>query len=100
MTAVYSVSTLAEHWECGTDTVYALIKSGDLQAFKLGGKLLRIRADEVERYECRQITACNDSEGNSRSSSTRAIDVTDIRLERRIERRPRPQLVHSGSDAR
>lgn len=97
MTAVYSVSSLAEHWECGTDTVYALIRSGDLQAFKLGGKLLRIRADEVERYECRENTPCNDTEVSSPSYSSKAIDATDIRLERRIERQPRPQLVHSGT---
>lgn len=46
--SVYSVATLADHWGCGTDTVYTLIRSGDLRAFKVGGKLLRIRMDEVE----------------------------------------------------
>ncbi len=97
---VYSVATLAEQWGCGTDTVYSLIHSGDLRAFRLGGKLIRIRADEVERYECRQNTPCNDSEASSPSSSMREVDVTDIRLERLIERPQRPQLVHSGSGAR
>lgn len=97
---VYSVATLARHWECGTDTIYSMIRSGDLQAFKVGGKLLRIRADEVERYECRTITACNDTEESSPSSSTREDDATDIRLERLIEHRPRPQLVHGGNAER
>lgn len=100
MTQVYSVSGLADHWGCGTDTVYSLIKGGDLPAFKLGGKLLRIRADEVERYECRTITASNDSASNLPSSFTRMESVTDIRLERLIERQPRPQLVHSGTSDR
>lgn len=98
--SVYSVATLAEHWGCGTDTVYALIHSGDLRAFKLGGKLLRIRADEVERFECRPITPSNDTGDSSPSYSMREIDATDIRLERLIERPRKPQLVHSGSGAR
>lgn len=96
---VYSVASLAEHWGCGTDTVYALIRSGDLHAFKLGGRLLRIRALEVERYECRTITASSDTEINLPSFGSRTDDATDIRLERLIERPQRPQLVHSGSAA-
>lgn len=95
-TAVYSVASLADHWGCGSDTVYSLIRSGDLRAFKLGGKLLRIRADEVESYECRN-TACNDIAESSPSFGTRPDDATDIRLERLIEHPPRPQLVHSGN---
>jgi excisionase family DNA binding protein len=97
--SVFSVATLAQHWGCGSDTVYSLIRSGDLRAFKLGGKLLRIRADEVERFEC-QNTACNDIEESSPLSGTKPDDATDIRLERLIERPQRPQLVHSGSGAR
>lgn len=96
MTAVYSVATLAERWGCGPDTIYSLIRSGDITAFKLGGKLLRIRADEVERYECQNI-ASNGSGENLPSSGTKEADATDIRLERLIERPRRPQLVHSGN---
>lgn len=99
MNTVYSVATLAEHWQCGTDTVYALIHSGELRAFRLGGKLLRIRGDEVERFEC-QTTACNDTGESSQSSGMRMDDATDIRLERLTARPQRPQLVHSGSGAR
>lgn len=99
MGSVYSVASLAEHWGCGTDTVYSLIKSGDLPAFKLGGRLLRVRGEEVEKFECRS-TASNDTEKSSPLSGTRTDDATDIRLERLIERPRRPQLVHSGSDAR
>jgi excisionase family DNA binding protein len=94
---VYSVATLAAHWGCGTDTVYALIRSGDLVAFKLGGRLLRIRALEVERYECQTTTASNDIGASSLLSGSRETDATDIRLERLIDRPQRPQLVHSGS---
>jgi excisionase family DNA binding protein len=91
------VATLAAHWGCGTDTVYALIRSGDLQAFRLGGKLLRIRGDQVERYEWQKATVSNDTGESSPSSGSREEDATDIRLERLIERPQRPQLVHSGN---
>ncbi|ASY45328.1 hypothetical protein CJD35_13475 [Sphingobium xenophagum] len=96
MGKVHSVASLAEYWGCGTDTIYSLIRGGELRAFKLGGKLLRIRGDEVERFEC-QNTACSDTESALPSSGTRADDATDIRLERLIERRQRPQLVTSGN---
>lgn len=98
MSAVYSVTGLAEHWGCGTDTIYTLIRSGDLSSFKLGGKLIRIRADEVERYECR-TTPSNDTEASSRSSGTKTADGTATRLERLIEPRQKPQPVRSGSAA-
>lgn len=97
---VYSVASLAEHWGCGTDTVYALIRSGDLPAFKVGGKLLRVRGAEVERYECRTNIPSNDTAESSRSSGMSRDAATDIRLERLIERPQRPQLVHSGSGDR
>jgi excisionase family DNA binding protein len=96
----YSVASLAEHWGCSDDTVYALIRSGTLPHFKLGGRLYRIRQDDVERYECSQITPSNDTAESSQSSGSKATNATDIRLERLIERRPKPQLVHSGSDGR
>ena len=50
--SVYTVAKLAEHWCVSTDTVYAMIHSGRLNAFRFGGKLYRIRAEEVERFEC------------------------------------------------
>lgn len=85
-THIYSVATLADHWGCANDTVYALVKSGELQHFKLGGKLIRIRADEVERYERRPSTTSNDAEAVSRTGDRISEDSTAIRLERLIQR--------------
>jgi excisionase family DNA binding protein len=90
---------LAEHWSVSTDTVYAMIHSGRLKAFRFGGKLYRIRPEEVERFECQTATASNDTETVSPSSGGTKTDATDIRLERLIDHRPRPQLVRSGIDA-
>lgn len=46
----YTIQTLAQHWACSTDVIYDLIRSGKLKAFRIGNAL-RIRAEEVERYE-------------------------------------------------
>lgn len=97
MGKAFTVASLAEHWRVSTDTVYAMIHSGRLQAFRFGGKLYRIRPEEVERFECQtQITPSNDFEASLPSSGATKTDATDIRLERLIDHRPRPQLVHSG----
>jgi excisionase family DNA binding protein len=96
MTArAYTVASLADHWSVSTDTVYAMIRGGRLKAFRFGGKLYRIRPEEVERFEC-QDTPSNDTENTSPSSGATNTDATDIRLERLIDHRPRPQLAHSG----
>lgn len=100
MSKAYTVASLATHWSVSTDTVYAMIHSGRLKAFRFGGKLYRIRPEEVERFECQsENTPSNDTETNGPSSGVRQTDGTDIRLERMIDHRPRPQLVHSGPGA-
>lgn len=32
----YTVAQLADHWHCKPSTVYGMIKTGKLQAFKVG----------------------------------------------------------------
>ncbi|WP_336067101.1 helix-turn-helix domain-containing protein [Nitratireductor rhodophyticola] len=49
--SVFTPRTLAERWECSERHVRKLIDKGDLPAFRLGGKLLRIRREIVESYE-------------------------------------------------
>ncbi|WP_082583460.1 helix-turn-helix domain-containing protein [Mesorhizobium sp. Root695] len=44
---------VADLWLCSERHVRNLIAAGDLPSFKLGGKLLRIRGEDVEAYECR-----------------------------------------------
>lgn len=46
----YTVETLAEHWYCSRDVVYDMIRQGKIKAFKVG-RVLRISAEEVARYE-------------------------------------------------
>lgn len=99
MSKVYDVASLATHWGCGTDTVYNLVRSGELQSFKLGGKLIRIRAEEVERYECRSLIPSNDTGEASPSFGGRTASAGDIRLERLIHQPPRQPRGASGKAA-
>lgn len=80
---IHSVATLADHWGCGTDTIYALVKSGELPHFKLGGKLIRIRSDEVDAFERRGAASVDTP---SLSARAKRDDATDIRLERLVDR--------------
>lgn len=49
MTA-YTVETLAKRWFCSRDVVYDMIRQKKIKAFKVG-RVLRISAEEVARYE-------------------------------------------------
>lgn len=51
----YTVAQLAAHWQCSDTFIYDLLSAGRLPGFKLGGKLWRISARAVERYENREI---------------------------------------------
>jgi excisionase family DNA binding protein len=48
---VFTPRTLAEHWECSDKHVRNLISSGQLPAFRLGEKLVRILRADVEQFE-------------------------------------------------
>jgi excisionase family DNA binding protein len=50
---VYTPVTLARRWQCSSQHIRDMIERGDLKAFRVGGKLLRISAEEVEDYERR-----------------------------------------------
>lgn len=56
----YSVPALAERWECSEGLIRKMIGRGELASFRLG-TLIRIHAAEVERVECQNLTASNDS---------------------------------------
>ncbi|WP_439625872.1 helix-turn-helix domain-containing protein [Shinella sp.] len=47
----FSPATLAERWSCSERHVRNLIAQNILGHFHLGGKLMRIPRDEVERFE-------------------------------------------------
>lgn len=48
---VFTPETLARRWICSARHVRNLINEGQLKSFRLGGKLLRIHARDVEEFE-------------------------------------------------
>ena len=47
----YTPATLAERWECSPEHVRRLLNTGQLEGFRLGDKLWRIRVEDVEEFE-------------------------------------------------
>lgn len=68
----YTPKALAERWECSEDMVRRCIREGKLRAFKLGGKLWRIPAEEVGRFErCQNTSSAGTGENTASSGGTR-----------------------------
>lgn len=87
---VYTPSTLAERWSCSERHVRNMIDNGELPAFRLGEKLLRIRAADVEAFELRSDT----------SSDPVAIEQSKIPLSEPKKRRTPVPRLDRGRPAR
>jgi excisionase family DNA binding protein len=51
MPKVFTVTSLAAWWGVNGTSIYSLINSGELPHFRIGQRLIRIRADAVLEYE-------------------------------------------------
>jgi hypothetical protein len=74
-----------------------MYRHGELSGFRLG-KLIRIPAAEVERYEC-QNTPSPGTEGTTPSPSATGIDGYESRLVRQTAGLPNLAPVNSGLGA-
>lgn len=87
MGKIFTTTSLAEKWQCSDATVRAIIKRGELNAFRAGG--WRIKLEDVEKYECR--TGGSDDSRDDGSScgkkKTVAGDVTVLRPIRAMRQR-------------
>ncbi len=105
MTALPNVLTpamLAERWSCSEQHIRNMIDRGQLPSFKIGEKLLRIRREHVEAFEC-QNGDLPGSEANFVSHGKMSEDSGDvIDLEQRTQKkRPAaPRLDTRNSRAR
>lgn len=91
----YSPETLADRWGCSAEKVRLMYRGGELAGFRLG-KLIRIPASEVERYEC-QNTGSSDTAGVSASpTATPNEAVFASRLVRQTGALRNLALVSSG----
>lgn len=59
----YSPETLADRWGCSAEKVRLMYRNGELPGFRLG-KLIRIPAAEVERYECQNTPSPDTAESS------------------------------------
>lgn len=50
MNTAFTVESLAARWQCSRDVIYDMIRQHQIKAFKVG-RVLRISAEEVTRYE-------------------------------------------------
>lgn len=104
MPNVFTPSTLAERWECSERHIRSMIDRGELPSFRLGGKLLRIRAADVEDFECQSGASHDCAESAASHGTTRQsqVDGGVIDLEHQIQkRRPAsPRLDMPRSRAR
>ncbi|WP_405047750.1 helix-turn-helix domain-containing protein [Rhizobium lentis] len=84
---VFTPATLADRWQCSERHIRNLLSSGQLPCFRLGGKLLRIKQEDVERFEC-QSGELQDSGENSVSHGMIRMESADvIALEQPIRKR-------------
>ncbi|MBK5565220.1 helix-turn-helix domain-containing protein [Ensifer sp. SSB1] len=88
---VLTPSMLAEEWACSEQHVRNLIKNGKLPHFKLGGKLVRIRREDVEAFE-RNVSTAADQEAGAEKGKVPERPVAVPKRER-AARLDRPGLA-------
>lgn len=86
----YTPETLAERWGCSSAHVRSMIRRGELAHFRLGGKLLRISAEEVARCESQ---GSSDTGESTPSDSSIPDNGGAIRLARQIRASRGPVLL-------
>ena len=79
----FTTETLAEYWGCSPEKVRIMYNTGELKGFRLG-KLIRIPAQEVERYECQNTGLSNTEAPSAQPTPTQNEDVFASRLARQI----------------
>jgi excisionase family DNA binding protein len=75
----FSPETLADRWECSARQIRKMLTAGDLNGFRLGGKLWRIPAAEVERVECPGDGDSSDTGAHSAPISEKASSLSVAR---------------------
>lgn len=89
----FTPERLAERWECSAEHIRKLLSSGRLHGFKLGGKLWRISAGEVERFEC-QTTDLGSSKDDGSPFGTKAESAVVGALKQQHRLRREQRLGH------
>lgn len=88
---VLTPSMLAEEWACSERHVRNLIANGKLPHFKLGGKLVRIRREDVEAFE-QNVPAAEEQQSIPEQKTVPEREVP-ARKRKRAARLDRPGLA-------
>lgn len=94
----YTVASLAQEWKCSEGVIRKLIVSGQLRCFRVGN-LIRVRADEVERFECQNIASSAFETDTPSSGETEAESDTETPLRRPIASGRRQKQDNDGASA-
>jgi excisionase family DNA binding protein len=81
----YTPESLAERWSCSAEHIRQLIHRGELVGFRLG-KLFRITAIEVERFECASQRVKNTNSSVIEENTQSRLDAARIAAESRLAR--------------
>ncbi|WP_121068292.1 helix-turn-helix domain-containing protein [Chachezhania antarctica] len=92
----YTPEQLAVRWDCSAETVRAMIRSGSLPAFRVGGKLLRIARQTVEDFECGTIGSGDSRDVSSSCGTTTTARGADIALRHTRPRKPNAKPATSS----
>jgi excisionase family DNA binding protein len=100
--SAYTPAQDADRWQCSERHVRNIVSSGELPAFRLGGKLLRIRAEDVEAFECQNGGSqdCGESSASHGTKLEDSGDVIDLEHQIRKRRPASPRLDTRNSRAR
>jgi excisionase family DNA binding protein len=79
----YTVASLAAAWHCSEGVIRKAIRNGELGCFRLG-TLIRIPAEEVARFECRNIPSSDSAAAMQSSIETPPADDTESDFRPRI----------------
>jgi excisionase family DNA binding protein len=100
----FTVASLAAEWQCSEGVIRKAIADGQLGHFRLG-TLIRIPAEEVERFECQNIRFSGSEADMPSSIETRQENDTGSSFTRPtvlgLKRRqggdgPQAAIVHRG----
>ena len=81
----YTPESLAERWSCSAEQVRKMIHRGELCGFRLG-KLIRIPAIEVERFECASQPVENINSSATAENTQSRLARDEIAVESRLAR--------------
>jgi excisionase family DNA binding protein len=87
MSVTFTPTEVANRWKVSERHIRRMIRDGQLKAFRLGGKLLRITEAAVEELECRGVASSSTGECGA-STGEKPADLGAARLARLTAREP------------